>query len=48
MDFEEGISLNLLEKSLQNLSIDIEQDGETNINIGQKSEMFNNIDESVR
>ena len=32
MDIEDGISLNFLEKSLQNLSIDIEQDSETYIN----------------
>ena len=32
MDFEDGISLNFLEKSLQNLSIDIEQVGVTFIN----------------
>ena len=32
MDFEDGISLNLLEKSLQNLSVDIGQDGDTYIN----------------
>ena len=49
MDFEDEISLNLLEKSLQNLPIDIEQDSDTYIkSVGQKSEMFNSIDESVR
>ena len=32
MDIEDGISLNFLEKSLQNLSIDIEQDDDTYIN----------------
>ena len=32
MDFEDGILLNFLEKSLQNLSIDIEKDGDTFIN----------------
>ena len=37
MDFEDGISLNLLEKSLQNLPIDIEQDSDTYIkSVGQK------------
>ena len=50
MDFEDGISLNFLEKSLQNLSIDIEQDGDTFINspLAKKSKMFYTIDESVR
>ena len=32
MDIEDGISLNFLEKSLKNLSIDIEQDDDTYIN----------------
>ena len=32
MDIEDGMSLNFLEKSLQNLSIDIEQDDDTYIN----------------
>ena len=32
MDIEDGISLNFLEKSHQNLSIDIEQDDDTYIN----------------
>ena len=32
IDIEDGMSLNFLEKSLQNLSIDIEQDDDTYIN----------------
>ena len=32
MDIEDGMSLNFLEKSLQNLLIDIEQDNDTYIN----------------
>ena len=49
MDSEDGISLNFVEKSLQNLSIDIEQDGDTFINspLVKKSKMFYTIDESV-
>ena len=50
MGIEYGMSLNFLEKSLQNLSIDIEQDDDTYINspLAKKSEMFYIIDRSVR
>ena len=50
MNIEDGMSLNVLEKSLQNLSIDIGQDDDTYINspLAKKSKMFYTIDESVR
>ena len=46
IDIEDGILLNFLEKSHKNLPIDIDHDNDTYI--GQKSEMFYTIDESVR